>query len=262
MLMLTLAGSVCGQTSMENGARSAALGGAVTALPGEPWGSANPATWSTLSDRVVAFFATQAFGLSELRLGAVSYVEPTRLATIALGARTFGFADYRESRLNLGLARGLQLGTSRRFHLGVNARYLRVSVPDYGSAATVAFGIGGLVSVLPVLDAGFHITNPHRPNLGGQELPRTLALGLHYTPADVLRVVVDAYKDVRFPLALRSGIEVHPVQVLFLRVGVATKPSRVTAGLGVRVGALTADVAAELHEVLGWSPAVGFRLRW
>ncbi|NBC16141.1 MAG: hypothetical protein GVY18_02365 [Bacteroidetes bacterium] len=261
-LLLVLAGPARGQTSMENGARTAALGGAATALPDVPWGYANPASRSTLSERVVAFFATQAFGLSELRLGAAQVVEPTGLGTFALGARTFGFEDYRETHLNLGYARGVQLGTSRRFHLGVNVRYHRVSVPDYGAAGTVELGLGGLVSVLPVLDLGFHWTNPHVPTLGGEELPRTLAVGLHYAPMDLFRVVVDAYKDVRFPLAIRSGIEVRPVDVLFLRVGAATEPSRWTAGVGVAVGAFVADVAAERHEVLGWSPAVAFSVRW
>lgn len=261
--LLLLANSEArGQTSMDSGARAAALGGAATALSGEAWGYANPAAWSTLPGRFVGFYATQAFGLSELRLGAAQYAEPMRLGTVALGARTFGFEDYRETHVNAGFARGFRLGTSRRFHLGVSARYHRVSIPEYGAAGTVELSVGWLVNVLPSLDAGFQATNLHMPELGGDELPRTLSLGLSYAPLDELRVVVDAYKDVRFPLSIRSGIEVRPVEVLFLRVGATTEPSRLTAGVGVRLGALMADVAAERHEVLGWSPAVAFAIQW
>jgi len=261
-LVLLAPSAAQGQTSMDSGARAAALGGAATALDGEAWGYANPAAWSTLPGRFVGFYATQAFGLSELRLGAAQYAEPTRLGTVALGARTFGFEDYRETHLNAGFARGFRLGTTRRFHLGVSVRYHRVSIPEYGAAGTVELGLGWLVTVLPSLDVGFLATNIHTPELGGDELPRTLALGLGYAPLDELRVVVDVYKDVRFPLSIRSGLEVRPVEVLFLRVGATSEPSRLTAGIGVHVGAVRADVAAERHEVLGWSPAVAFAIQW
>ena len=56
--------------SMEGGARVAALAGAGTALPGSAWGWGNPAGPATLGERAVSFYATQGFGLSELRLGA------------------------------------------------------------------------------------------------------------------------------------------------------------------------------------------------
>lgn len=250
------------QTSMEGGARVAALGGAGTALAGDSWGYANPASWSTLAGRSVGFFATQAFGLEELRLGAAQYAEPFAFGTVALGARSFGFEDYRETHLNVGAARGFRLGTARHFHLGINLRYHRVSIPSYGSAGALALGLGGLVSVLPALDVGFHATNLHNPKLGTEELARTLALGLAYAPNARLRVVADLYKDVRFPLSLRAGIEVQPIEALSLRAGATTEPSRITTGVGFHLGRIVADVAAERHEVIGWSPAVAFGLQW
>ncbi|HMB90463.1 MAG TPA: hypothetical protein VKP65_06430 [Rhodothermales bacterium] len=120
------------QTAMEGGARAAALGGAATALPADVWGHGNPASWATLPGRAISFFATEAFGLSALRLGAVQYVEPTRFGAFSAGARTFGFEDYRETRFLVGFARGFSLGTTRRFHAGLRLRYHQVSIPEYG----------------------------------------------------------------------------------------------------------------------------------
>src|SRR5690606_12839152 len=83
----------------EGGARALALGRAATALEGDVWGHYNPAAWATLPGRAGAAFASQAFGLSELRIGAVAFAEPTRFGTFAATARTYGFSDFRETSL-------------------------------------------------------------------------------------------------------------------------------------------------------------------
>ena len=250
------------QTSIDSGARAAALGGAGTALSHEATGYANPAVWATFSGRAVSFFASEAFGLSALRLGAVAYVAPTRLGAIALGARTFGFEDFREVHLQGGFARGFRLGTTRRFLGGVSLRYHHVAIPNYGRAGTLAVGVGGLVALWPSVQVGFHAANIQGPKLAGQTLARSLALGLAYTPMEQVLIVIDTYKDVRFPLSVRAGIEVQPIEALLLRAGAATAPARITAGAGLHLGKLQAAVAGERHEVLGWSPAVSFGLRW
>lgn len=251
------------QTSMESGARAAALGGAATALTQEATGYANPASWATFPGYAVSFFASEAFGLSALRLGAAAFVAPTRLGTVAAGARTFGFDDYREMHFHAGYARGFRLGTPRRFLLGLSLRYHRISIPEYGSAGTQALSLGGLVEVRPGVHVGFQATNVFAPKLDGQEDgARTLALGVAYWSAQRVLVVLDACKDARFPLSVRAGVEVYPVDVLALRAGAATEPARFTAGLGLRLGTIAADVAGEHHYALGWSPAVSLSLLW
>lgn len=262
LLLLLACPSVKAQTSMEGGARVAALGGAGTALTGESWGHANPASWATLSERHVGFFATQAFGLEALQLGALHVVYPFAVGTMAVGARTFGYEAYRETRFEWGGARGFSLGTTRQFNLGIKFQYLQVSVPGYGSGNTITAGIGGLVQVLPGFDLGFHATNLHQPSIAADELARTLAIGIAYAPIPSLRVVTDVYKDVRFPLSLRAGIEAQPVKVLSIRAGTTTAPARISTGVGLHVGRIVADLAAERHVYLGWSPAIAFGMTW
>lgn len=262
-LLLGSPHSGCAQPSTEGGARAAALGGAATALSHEPTGYANAAGWATFTGRAVSFFASEAFGLAALRLAAAAYVEPTALGTVALGARTFGFDDYRETHFHAGFARGFRLGTTRRFYLGFSLRYQRVAIPGYGHAGAVALGLGGLVQVYPSVQVGVQATNLHQPKLAGREaLPRTLALGLAYRPGAQVLIVLDAYKDVRFPLSVRAGVEVHPVPALAVRAGATSAPARFTAGVGLRLGKLAADVAGERHEALGWSPALSLSLHW
>lgn len=249
--------------SMEGGARAAALGGATTALAGEVWGHANPAGWATRSGRAVSFFASEAFGLAELRLAAFQYVEPTRLGAVALGARTFGFDAYRETHATLGWARGFRLGTTRRFHAGLTLRWHQVAISSYGSAGALGVSAGWLVEAMPRLHLGMQATNLNGPKLAGrEELPRSLSVGLGYQAAERLRLLLDAHKEVRYPLSVRAGLEVQPVEALALRTGVTTEPVRFTAGVGVRLGRLAADLAAERHDVLGWSPGVSLSVLW
>ncbi len=266
LLLLVLAGAVGTEAvaqPMTGGARAAAVGGATTALPGEVWGQSNPAAWGTLTGPAVSLFAAQAYGLSELRLGAALGVVPTRLATVAALARTFGFDEFREGVYRLGLARGFRLDTSRRFYVGLTLDYARVTVARYGARGAPGVSVGWLVALLPTLHAGFHATHLNRPRYAADaELPRTFALGLSYAPAPGLTVMADVLKDVRFPASWRGGLEVTPVQALALRVGVASAPVRFATGVGLRLGPLEAAVAAERHYALGWSPGVDVGWRW
>jgi hypothetical protein len=244
-------------------ARASALGHATTALASASGVHANPASPSAHAARVATLFARQSFGIAELRYAAAHLTEPFSWGALSGGASTFGFDAYREVHLSAGAARGFRLGTSRRVHVGLTARYYHTAIEGFESAGALGLHAGLLVRVLPTLDFGVHATNLNAPSLtDGEPLPQTLAAGLSYGAGDRLRVVVDAFKDIDFPLALRGGIEVHPVPVLALRTGVAAEPTRFTAGAGVLLGRLQADVAAEQHQDLGWSPSASLQVRW
>ncbi len=250
--------------SAEGGVRAVALGGAATALTGDVWGFSNPASWATLPGRALSFFASQSFGLSQLQLGAVQYVEITPLGAVAGGARTFGYEEYRGSHFNLGFARGFTLGTSRRFYAGFNLRYYHVRLGGgYGSSGAVGLSLGGLVQIFPRLHLGFHATNLNGPAwTRGEALPQTLSLGLSYAPGPRILLLLDGFKDLDRPLSVRAGLEMRPVDVLALRIGITTRPTRFTAGVGLRLGRLRAGIAAERHAALGWSPAASLGFAW
>ena len=244
-------------------ARSTGLAHATTALASDVGVHANPAARSAQASRVVTFFARQSFGLDALRYGAAHVVEPRTWGTLSGGAGTFGFEAYREVHLSAGFARGLRLGTTRRLHAGVALRYYHTRVDGYGQTGALGVHLGLLVRVLNALHLGVRATNVNVPEItSGEALPRVLALGLSYAADRRVRVVVDASKDIDFPLSLRGGLEVRPVSAVRLRAGVASHPTRFTAGVGVLVGRLRADVAAEQHQELGWSPAASLGLHW
>lgn len=244
-------------------ARADGLSRATTAAP-TAWGAhANPATNAAISNYAASFYAQEAFGLSPLRYGAVSLVVPFEWGTVVGGSSTFGFDEYREVHFNAGMARGFSFGTTRSFHLGATLRHHHTRIAGYGSANGWALNLGLLVEMLPSLHLGAHATNVNGASLtDGEPLPRTLSLGLHYQAHDDVRVLMDVFKDVSFPATARAGVEVRPLDVLALRAGVSTVPTRFSGGVGVTLGPLEADVAAQQHQQLGWSPSASLRLHW
>lgn len=240
-----------------------ALGNAATGLPGDPWGRCNPASRAILSQRTFSTFASQAFGLPELRLAALALVLPSRLGSFSGSARTFGFEAYRESGFSAGYARGFRVGSTRSFYAGIDVTYHRLSIPGYGNAGALGLSLGWQVPVFPGIVAGAAATNVNAPEwTRGEDLPRSFSFGIGYQPVEKALVLLDACKDTRFPLSVRAGLEVLPVPALALRTGITTEPTRYTAGVGITAKRIAADLAAEHHEALGWTPAVSFSAYW
>ncbi len=251
----------------EGGARYLGMGRAGVAVGQSAWGHANPAAWSGLTERRGALQASQAFGLSELRLAQLSAAAPTPVGTVALAARSYGFSEHRETRVVVGVARPVPLSRTRRLDLGVAVGYESASTEGYGSVGTPLLSLGVQGDVVRGLRAGL----AGRNLLGilwdeGEDVRHSLAtvpaitVGIAYSPSPVATLVLDAEQDLDAGLSLRAGFEAYPVPALALRLGVSDGPSRISAGAGVRVGALRADIAVERHESLGLTPAVGIEV--
>jgi hypothetical protein len=244
-------------------ARADALGNATTARPAAVGVQANPAARAALERPTAVFYAREGFGLTALRYGATHVALPFQWGTVSAGASTFGVEAYREIHLSTGYARGVQLGTARQFRVGTTLRYHHTAIADYGGAGALALNVGLGVAVLRSLHLGAVATNVNGAALVDEvPIPRTLAVGLFYRALPDVSVLVDVFKDVRFPAAVRGGLEVQPVAPLFLRIGVTTTPVRFSGGAGVRLGPLFAQVAAEQHQALGWTPSASLRVRW
>ena len=248
----------------EGGARVLAMGRAGVALGATAWGHTNPAAWAGLSERRAALQASQAFGLGELRLGALSAAAPTGLGTVALAARTYGFSERRETRVKLGLARPLQLSVSRQLDVGLAVGVETASVEGYGSETAVLLDVGVQGEVLPGLRAGLAGRNllalARDDDADLRQSAATvpgLTVGVAYAPSERATLVLDADQDLDFGLVVRAGAEVFVVPALALRAGVSSEPVRFSAGAGFRSGALRADLAVEGHDTLGLTPAVG-----
>lgn len=247
----------------DGGARLLALGRAGTAVSGDVWGMSNPAAWAGMPGATASVFVARPFGLSELQTVAAAAAHPTPVGTIALLARSYGFEDFRETVLGVGFGRGIPISPTRELQAGIALRYTGVSIPDFGSSGAIGLSAGLIVELLPGMSFGAHALNLNRPQLSDFDpLESRLDAGLLYEAHPAARVLLAVSKDLDFPLSLRGGLEVQPVDILFARAGFTTEPTRFSAGAGFNLAMLRADVAFEHHQVLGWTPAVEVGLRW
>lgn len=233
------------------GARGAAMGGALVALPGNEWsGAANPAVLQTVEHRTVAlFYVPRPFEMKELAFGAAVYVEPTSAGAFGFTASRFGFELYHETRFALSYATDVAPG----IRAGASVSYYALSIRNYGSASSIGFDLGVLVDVAEHVQWGFSAFNLNAATIGQakEKLPQVFATGVTYTPMPEAVLDAGITKDIRFPAELHLGLEYTMLDVLALRAGTTSDPNSLNAGVGVRLSFARFDYAFSSHGELG-----------
>jgi len=243
--------------SMDDGSMAGGLGHAGTALVGDYWAKSNPGVLATSNNRLLSFFTSEAFGISELRYTSAMYVEVLPFGIIAIGLGTFGFEDYRDTQFTLGYANSFGLGSVRKFRAGFRVDINRITIKNYGHGSSTGISAGGLVELLPALHLGFSAGNFNRKDDATEQ---SLSVGLRYSASDRFLFVIDTIKHINFPVSFRGGLEIRPAKTITFRTGTTTRPTRYTAGVSISVSRFVASIVTEKHWSLGWSQALEFSI--
>lgn len=263
VVLLVLASWVNVQGQAVIGARELALGQTSTALQGTSWSMfANPAMMPS-DEKTASFFGVRYYGLSEITDMAVSITYPTKIGVFGAGAHRYGFDLFNENRLRIGYKNSF-----KGFHFGAIFNYSHVAQGGgYGSAGAIGVDVGVAAPILSDLWIGAKATNINQPEYGSlndEKLPRELSVGLSYRLSDIALFTTDVVKDIQFPISYRGGVEVQIIGELVGRAGVTTAPQTFSAGFGYSGSFWSANVAVQRHEnsVLGYSPAIDFKITW
>jgi hypothetical protein len=245
------------------GARELAVGQATSALQGTNWAMFGNPAMMPLDEKSVSFFGVRYFGFAEITDMAVSATYPTKLGVFGAAAHRYGFDLFNENRLRLGYKNAFM-----GFHFGAVINYSHVvQGGGYGSAGALGVDVGIAAPITPDFWMGAQATNINQPTYGSrneEKLPRELSIGLSYRLSDFALFTTDVVKDVQFPLSYRAGVEVNIIGKLMGRAGITTQPQTFSAGFGYAGSFWNANVAVQRHEnsVLGYSPAVDFKISW
>lgn len=247
------------------GAREVALGQAATALPGSSWSIfGNPAMGNQESSSV-SFFGLRYYGMQEITDMAAVINIASGLGAFGLGAHRFGDDLYNESRL-----RAAYKNSYEGFHLGLALTYHHVVMGGgYGTLGAIGIDVGLGAEVSQRLWIGANATNINRPAYGSymdidEELARSLNIGFGYTLADAALVLMDVYKDVRFPISYRGGFEVEFLRYFRGRAGITTEPISFSGGFGYANRLWAVNIVVQKHEnpALGMSPGLDLEVKW
>lgn len=164
-----------------------------------------------------------------------------------------GAEAYAEQRMRIQYGRRL----GQKIYLGAGFDVLRISQSEYGSATAATFGLGALAQVLPEVCIGARVNNPIQQKLNGEQLPTSLRLGASWQASTLFSMLFETEKILDRPVQIKFGAEYLPLNVLAVRIGTRTNPSRISFGLGLRLkNGLRLDAASEWHPVLGTTPAL------
>ncbi|MBL8017296.1 MAG: hypothetical protein JNK43_08505 [Ignavibacteria bacterium] len=233
------------------GAKPISMGGAFTSLANNSNAVYyNPAGISQLPFREVSIFYSPApFGLKELANGSVNFVEPTKFGAFGLSAKTYGFELYKEITATLTYANNY----NRKIYYGANINYYNLKIQNYGSASAVGIDIGAMAYLTDFLRWGFSAFNLNRPSIGTQKdkLPQVYRTGLSIQPRTDLNFVLDVEKDTRYTASVKAGIEYTMYDMINLRAGIGTEPTKFSGGVGFCYSLFEVDYGFYNHQDLG-----------
>ena len=245
--------SLAGFERRDQGARPIGMGGAFVGVADNAWAVIfNPAGISQLrGGEISAFYSPQPFGLTELSLASFVFVHPTPFGSFGVSGNRFGFELYREVSGTFSYANSYR----EVFSYGININYNSLTIKNYGSASVIGVDLGLLATITSGLRWGFFASNLNAPTIGQskEKLPQVYASGISYVPLNGLLIAVDVVKDIRYAAFVRGGLEYKPVDVVSLRVGAGSNPTKFSSGLGIRYSYVQFDYALTTHQDLGLS---------
>ncbi len=197
-----------------------------------------------------AFTFARPFGLKELDYGQMSLALPYKSITVGAGAKSFGNALYRESLFAVAVSHQ----PFSALHVGAGLSYGMVKIQNYDGSGTFLVDIGANARLHQNLHFGFSIRNLNHSKIGSarEPLPSTLQTGL-LVNLDAVNLCVDLCKEIRYPLDFRCGLEIKVLHPLIIRSGIATQPSRFSAGFGLCFKQFRLDYGFSTHSVLNMS---------
>ena len=180
---------------------------------------------------------------------------PTRSGTFALSVSSFGESQkYVEQKIGIAYARKLAPNLS----IGGQIDYLSTRIPEYGSRGVVTFELGVLARIMPKFNVGAHVYSPIRQKLTETEtLPTVLSIGGSYQPNAKVLLTAAFEQDLRYTPTFKAGLDYRLADALSVRLGIGTGIVRVSGGIGIHLKAISIDIAAQYHQILGVSPSVG-----
>jgi hypothetical protein len=243
---------------MNPGAKQIAMSNSDVALSDDVFSLFNnPAGLAQLNWRELGLYYSPApFGLNELANGYIAYTEPLGFGSAGIGAMTYGFELYRESRLLLSFST-LYLN---KFFAGVSFNYHIVSIQGYGSKSVFYLNAGSLGYITDELRIGFFIQNINQASFTSKEdqIPILLNAGVSYNIYYNLSLNFAVEKDIRYNASVKSGINYDLIDNLSLRIGFANEPAEFSCGIGIHYFYFNFDYAVFTHPDLGLTHQAGF----
>ncbi len=185
----------------------------------------------------------------------LAVIYPMKFGNIGLSMSYFGYTLYHQMKVGLAYARSF----GPKLRIGVQLDYLQTGLGDlYGSRSNLTFELGVQSDVTRQLTLGIYVFNPVPVKLADyadEKIPAIFRFGLAYHFSNKLLATAEVEKNTAYqPVILRGGIEYAFRKQFFFRLGFGTSGDVLSFGFGWHKKHLQFDLAATMHQSLGFSP--------
>jgi len=233
-------------------ARTLGLGGATSALQGLESIFTNPSAIDPGTTGGVIATSSMPFNIPEFLYSAVG-------ARINAGANQYVFASisnlgtgaYRDTDIRLGYARRLFDVLQISIDLSTGIEYFE----GYATRVHLGYGIGFHYEVSNEFALGTYIKDLIPVPVGLPPRP-SFVLGARYSPSDKSRLFGDVILEMERHSRYAMGVEYDISNILTLRCGVSTYPSKFHLGASLTcTKSIAINMAMSYHITLGVSPS-------
>ncbi len=245
------------------GARSAGMGKCSVALSGL-WSIQNNQAGFALTDKITAGISYNSrFMSGNMSTKSMALLVPVKYGVTGISVEYYGYSLY--NRLKAGLAYAKSFG--QRLRIGLQIDYLRTALGDnYGNRDGVTFELGLQGDLSQNLTLAVWTYNPFMIKLADyadERIPSVYKIGMDYRFSPALLTTLEAEKRSDWqPVVLRGGLEYAIRQKFFLRAGFGTAREIFSMGFGMHFTRLQMDLAAVMHQSLGFSPVMSLSFRF
>ena len=234
-------------------AANMAMGGASVAFDGPVNGTTNPAQLGNAPKMGVMAWSALPYGVAGWQShGFQGMTRIGKTSGVNIGVLHSGIEGYAEQRFQADYGRKL----SEKISIGGSFMALRVSADEYGSAMGYTVALGITAVPIPKVTLGAVVQNPFAQKIAGFTTTNLIRFGARWQPSKVFQLAAEVNKDLERPVQMRMGMDYRPVQMVHLRAGMRTNPSRTDFGAGFELKkGPRLDFGAEWHPTLGITPA-------
>lgn len=268
LLLFLSSHAFAGGDPLTVGARFTGMGGSGLTLA-DPWSiRLNPAGLAGLDKPVAGLFYQRHYLSEDLAHQGLTFALPVGRGCFGVGADSYGYDLYRETRTSLAYA--MRFGDGLRAAVQLDHLGIRLG-NNYGSTNALTAELGVQARLTDELWLGAHLFNPNRAKLGAstessvaldERVPTLLRAGFGYLVSGKLTLTAEVEKDIDRDERFRFGVEYVPSKVLFLRMGVSTAAMQGHFGAGFRVKQLDIDLAVAVRSQLGPTPMLNLNYRF
>lgn len=237
------------------GSRSNSLGGCMLNL-NDLWSTQNnQAGMAEIKSFSFGMAYQNRFLIKETSAFSLATALPVKFGTLGISLHRFGYSAYSENKF--GISYGRKLGN--KLNIGLSLNYFLISIgDDYGNKGLLSFDIGFQAKISESLSLGLHAENPLMIKLNKQEnevLFSALRAGLMYSFNYPLFISLEAEKNNYVQkIIFRLGIEYTIKNKFSLRLGSSNSEEIFSFGCGLKLGSLSINLSAAMHNTLGFSP--------